>query len=540
MIDPNPPLFALTSDVDWAPEFCIRDFIEFARAYGIRPTIFATHESATVREAGEAGAAQVGVHPNFLPGSTHGSDILSVIDHVCALYPQAKCFRSHSFVDGSPITRIFRARGFKYDSNLLTYFEEDLRPIRHGSGVMRLPVFWEDDTHWNQGGSWDLDAYYDHFLSPGLKIINVHPIHFALNTPSNEFYQDVRRQVDKWSGEAVERLRYDGKGTRTFVSELTNRLRQSQFEFHTMHDLYERFATRMHIEQSADAGRTSKVTDEQHNSYWQKGDAERQQILRDQYSQRNAIDPYATSRDYNQRELEIVTIANAMQGERRGRGVDFGCGNGYTLLSLAKKLSGWTFEGVDFSQHLIDGANVLRAEAINELQSDVVFHCGDAVSRITELASCSLDAVITERFLLNLPSKEAQRGFIRQVARKLRIGGLFLMCEGSMEGFRGLNRLRTAIGIGEIAETGTGNLSAIRFEDHDIDDFVGHCGFEIVQKQGFSYFFAMSRALHPALIYPQTPKFKSQINDIARQLQMQLPFAPGIGSNVLWVLRKKA
>ena len=47
---------------------------------------------------------------------------------------------------------------------------------------------------WNTEGSFlnnahkDLKAdYIDYFLSPGLKILNVHPIHFFLNTPSKEF-----------------------------------------------------------------------------------------------------------------------------------------------------------------------------------------------------------------------------------------------------------------------------------------------------------------------------------------------------------------
>jgi SAM-dependent methyltransferase len=535
----NPRLFALTGDVDWASEFCIKDFVDFARQHGIRPSLFATHKSAVLQQADTTGAAEIGLHPNFLPGSTHGSDIQSVIDHVCDLYPKARGFRSHSFVDGTPITRGFLARGFKYDSNLATFFEENLGPIRHATGIMRLPVFWEDDIHWNQGGKWDLDAYYDRFLSPGLKIINVHPLHFALNTPTDEFYQKFRKDVGKLSKDEIVQFRNKGKGVRTFVSELIGRLRHSQFEFHTLHDLYERLSSHMQVEESADAGRGSIVTVEQHRSYWQGGEPERQKILQDLYSQRNALDPYATSRDYNLRELEIAAIMKVLEGEQNGHLVDFGCGNGYTLVSLAKRLPGWAFEGVDFSRELIDGAAALRAKAINDLQSDAVFHCGDALLRVAQFARNSLDAVITERFLLNLPSKEAQHSFIDEVARALRGGGLFLMCEGSMDGFRGLNNLRTTVGLEEIAETGPDNLSAIRFEDRDIENFVQRAGFHIVQKCGFSYFFAMSRALHPAVVHPQQPKFKSKINDLARQLQMQLPFTPGIGSNVLWVLRKK-
>lgn len=538
-MDLDSRMFALTADIDWASEFCIKDFINFAKENGIKPTLFATHKSATVDEAANAGAAEIGLHPNFLPGSTHGSDIRSVVDHVCDLYPQARVFRSHSFMDGTPITQAFLARGFKYDSNLATFLEEDLRPIRHATGIMRLPVFWEDDVHWCHGGtSWNLDDYYDRFLSPGLKIINVHPVHFALNTPNDEFYQSIRNNAGKLSAEEIERRRYRGKGVRTFVSELIGRLRQSKIEFHSLHDLFERFSSHMRLDQPADLGRASIVTADQYKSYWQLNDAERQKQLKELYAQRNATDPYATSRDYNLRELEIAAIMKAIEGEPKGRLVDFGCGNGYTILSLARRLPGWIFEGVDFSQELIDGANALRDQAAGELRSEIVFHCDDAVSRVSHLPGGSLDGVITERFLLNLPSNSAQRDFIHEAARVLRSGGIFLMCEGSMDGFRGLNGLRTAVGLEEIAETGVDNLSSIRFDDDGIENLVQQAGFEILRKDGFSYFFAMSRALYPALIHPRKPKFKSRLNDIAGKLQMNLPFTPGVGSNVLWVLRK--
>jgi len=275
-----------------------------------------------------------------------------------------------------------------------------------------------------------------------------------------------------------------------------------------------------------------------YHEYWQKDDAAKQNILREHYEQRNALDPYATSRDYNQRELEIYALNRALAGERPGNLVDFGCGNGYTLLSVARDIPGWRFEGVDFARNLIDGANSMMADAKSELKSDVVFHCGDAIARVKSMPNGSIDCVLTERFLLNLPSKTAQHDFIRQVHRVLKRGGIFLMCECSMDGFRGLNKLRKSINLPAIPETSEDNLSAIRFEDTEIEQFVASSGFELIRKEGFSYFFATSRALHPVLVAPEAPKFNARINDLARQLQMQMPFTAGIGSNVLWVLKK--
>src|SRR5690348_14834767 len=72
--------FVLTSDLDWASEDCIAVFLEIAERFAIKPTIFVTHESPAIRRAAAAGIVELGIHPNFLPGSDHGADAGSVID----------------------------------------------------------------------------------------------------------------------------------------------------------------------------------------------------------------------------------------------------------------------------------------------------------------------------------------------------------------------------------------------------------------------------------------------------------------------------
>jgi hypothetical protein len=63
-------------------------------------------------------------------------------------------------------------------------------------------------------------------------------------------------------------------------------------------------------------------------------------------------------------------------------------------------------------------------------------------------------------------------------------------------------------------------------------------GLTLEDKIGFSTFFAISRGLYPALIAPQRPSFDAKINELARFVQEHVPLAPGLGSNVLWVLNK--
>ena len=51
--------FVLTSDLDWASEYCIENFLFIADRFSIKPTIFVTHESAAIRKAHEAGRVEL-------------------------------------------------------------------------------------------------------------------------------------------------------------------------------------------------------------------------------------------------------------------------------------------------------------------------------------------------------------------------------------------------------------------------------------------------------------------------------------------------
>jgi SAM-dependent methyltransferase len=509
------------------------------RQFGVRPTLFATHPNEAVQRCEREGEAQVGVHPNFLPNSTHGSSPDEVIEHITGLFPNAEVFRSHSFFDNSYISEAFRKIGYRYDSNLCLYLEEDIRPLRHSSGMLRFPVFWEDDVHWvRTNGDWSIDNFLDSFLSPGLKIINVHPIHIALNTPDAAFYKAVPKRAGDLQARDIEALRNSGPGTRSFLTSLLEVLTTQGHRFYTLAELFTMFRGETSVKNTA-SGRSSKLTAEDHANYWSSDNVDRQQSLKLIYDERNPIDPYATSRDGNQRELEIEAIRRALKNCSSGRLVDLGCGNGYTLISLARSLENWILEGIDFSEALIGGAAKLVEQNRADLLSLPSFLCADAVAHVQGLPQHSVDAFLTERFLLNLPSVEAQKDVIRDIHRALKPGGLLLMCEGSGAGFRELNRLRSAMGLAPTLETSADNISALRFEDAEIENFTcGELNFELIDKLGFSAFFTISRVLHPVLVAPQAPKFDAKINSLARDIQVQLPFQPGVGSNVLWILRK--
>ncbi len=538
MTTPRQPLFSLTADVDWASEYAVRDLLDIAYRYGIRPTVFATHPSDVLFDAHADGAIQLGIHPNFLPGSSHGADHLSVIEHLCADFPMARSFRSHCFVDGTHITRELARRGFSVDSNLCLYLQPDLVPLQHESGLVRLPVFWEDDTHWiRSGGDWDLARYLPTFLTPGLKVLNVHPFMLAANIADQAHFEAVHGHITTLGPDTIDAVRREGPGVRTFLLELLDVLTDRHEQFHTLDELREQLPVSGPVARADDAGRQSVHSDEDHRRYWSASPVERQELVKASYRQRDPMDIYATSRDGNVRELEIHAIRSQLT--EPGPVLDLGCGNGYSLLSLARDLDGWDLVGVDFTESLIEGALALRATEAASLASEPDFVCADAVSFIRDCGPESARYVITERFLLNLPTPDMQREVIREAFRVLVPGGLLLMCEGSQNGFDALNDAREGAGLDPIPATSKDNITSIRFKDEEIEDFaVDDVGFVPRDKLGFSAYFLMTRVLHPLLAAPLPPRFDAPINDLAALVQRASTALPGYGTNVLWVFEK--
>ena len=279
-------------------------------------------------------------------------------------------------------------------------------------------------------------------------------------------------------------------------------------------------------------GRQSKHSDHEHERDWSLSDEERQEFLRSSYAQRDAKDPYATSRDYNARELEIQSI---IENLIPGLIIDLGCGNGFTLLRVAEKVKG-DFVGVDFTEHLIQGAKDLAAAS--NLPTKPRFVCADAIKYLAAQAAGSADCIITERFIQNLPSAEWQQSVMKDIFRVLRPGGRALICEGSATGFESLNDLREKVALSRIPATSAENITAIRLVDSTFETHCHEVGFRLVRKCGYSLFFVITRVLHPLLVAPASPRFDARINDLAGAIQSHAPFDSGYGGNVLWVLER--
>jgi hypothetical protein len=214
------PCFVLTADQDWAPEWAMERFLAFAEEQEVPVHVFVTNPSPALEAASGDSRVTLGAHPNFLPRSTHGSTPEEVIAHVRELVPDADSFRTHTYAESAGSLDEMRAAGFRTDSNLCLFLQPEIVPLIHSVGLIRLPVFLDDDSLllWDSDRKLDLGPMSEPLASQGLKILNFHPLLFAVNCPTAQYYRDRREQLYEPGGAAAEP--FDGRGLRDVLEEL--------------------------------------------------------------------------------------------------------------------------------------------------------------------------------------------------------------------------------------------------------------------------------------------------------------------------------
>ena len=105
----------LTFDIDWAPDWVIEDLLEILDSKDVKATIFCTHKTEMNQEICHRGH-NLGIHPNFMQGSTQGESVKEIINNLLDLVPNAKCIRNHG---------LYQSTRLLYDifslANSLTY-----------------------------------------------------------------------------------------------------------------------------------------------------------------------------------------------------------------------------------------------------------------------------------------------------------------------------------------------------------------------------------------------------------------------------------
>lgn len=205
----------LSMDLDWAPEEAIAHALALVDEYELPVTLFCTHPSSVVGNRGPR--TELGWHPNFLGDK----DEKTALDELEGWYPGAVGERSHVLYWHSRLATSLGNRGIEYTSNQLQFLEGNLRAFRTFTGLVELPIFWEDDVHLLALGP-DLHLGQLGLERPGLKVLDFHPIHLYLNTDTMDRYQAAK--PDMRIPERLVKHRNPGQGDETLFRGIIEKL----------------------------------------------------------------------------------------------------------------------------------------------------------------------------------------------------------------------------------------------------------------------------------------------------------------------------
>jgi hypothetical protein len=193
-------LYALSVDVDWAPDFMIDYVADSFTEAGVKCTWFITHASPAIERLRKNPLFELGIHPNFFEGSSHGKTEDEVIRHCLNLVPDAKSVRMHALWQNSRLlTKLRKEYRFEVDCTLFIPRTPHLIPHTIGyspndAPLVRLPCFWEDDVECLRPvRCWDIEDPGFHI--PGMKMFNFHPMYVGLNENTFENYERVKREL---------------------------------------------------------------------------------------------------------------------------------------------------------------------------------------------------------------------------------------------------------------------------------------------------------------------------------------------------------
>jgi len=117
------------------------------------------------------------------------------------------------------------------------YLQPGLRTYAVGYGLTEVPVFWMDAFHLEYcelDGRPALEVPRAALERPGLKVLDVHPVHLALNTQSREHYQGAKHVYH--DAAAFRRKRRSGRGIRDLFVDMVRSLEEMDYEFVLLRD----------------------------------------------------------------------------------------------------------------------------------------------------------------------------------------------------------------------------------------------------------------------------------------------------------------
>ena len=243
------PVFCFTSDIDWSSESIIKYSHDILSGDDLKLTYFITHSSPFLNELNASNKIDLLIHPNFLPNSSHGDSFNEVIDYCMNLVPNADGFRSHRYFEVNDIMDDFAKRGFRFVSNHCTRCETNIKPLKHRSGLLSIPIFLEDGGYLIMDPTLNFDNLIPRLESPGLKVINFHPAHMAFNTPNFAYTRSIKDSFSReiWGNLGLSQLQKlenrEQLGVRKTIQQIIEFASSNDYKVLSMREIYHEHQT---------------------------------------------------------------------------------------------------------------------------------------------------------------------------------------------------------------------------------------------------------------------------------------------------------
>ena len=207
------------------------------------------------------------------------------------------------------------------------------------------------------------------------------------------------------------------------------------------------------------------------------------------------ISPKSTMKDQFIRALEVSKLRETLTklSNKNTKVLEVGCGNGYTVSKLSKKLE-CNFVCIDANKEMIQLASKRKLKKIIFSKQSILE---------PKFRSGMFDIVFTQRCLINLISWKSQKTALNQIHRLLKKDGFLVLLEAFDDGLKELNQARHIIGLEKISPAWH-NLYINKTKLHDFiqKKFVnGDPKSKKLTYDNFlsSYYFG-SRILYPGLL----------------------------------------
>lgn len=248
LLQPQPwddePIYVFTSDMDWASEEVLDTFRNSIPLQELKVTAFVTNHSPIIEKMVKQGEIFRGIHPNFLPGSSQGSNFQEIIETCLQFAPEAIGARAHRLFSVTDVAHLLRFKyGFSYLSNSINSLGINIKPQVHESTLLEFPIFFEDGTFMFQELGSSIQPFEKQFTAPGLKIISFHPMNMVFNTPEIKWMRNIkdslsREEFNDIDAAFIKQRRNSGSGIYNTVMAIVELAKKRNYKILSLNELY--------------------------------------------------------------------------------------------------------------------------------------------------------------------------------------------------------------------------------------------------------------------------------------------------------------